>query len=187
MRLTIRAVSRPVPTIGAACCTGGGRFRQKFCTDSPAGPKKSISTCTAHWNSEDKSGCGGGGKPGVQCMWLCPDAIKGCRNGPGIWNFPCFFHVFCCCAHRFPQLPLVSACVKGRLARPTADSETPEAGNCEFCIDLPQALHTLACQLGAPGIPKRRWLHLAPACRNNSQFLYTHASWSSRVAGCWIC
>ena len=38
------------------------------------------------------------------------------------------------------------------------------------------ALRTLACQLGAPGIPEWRWLHLASACRNNSQSHYTHAS-----------
>lgn len=33
--------------MGAPCCTGSGRLRQKLCIDSAAGLMKSISTCTA--------------------------------------------------------------------------------------------------------------------------------------------
>ena len=53
-----------------------------------------------------------------------------------------------------------------------------------YCTCSLMALRKLACQLGAPGLPERRCLHLAPACKEDRQCYCMRASWSSWVAGC---
>ncbi len=56
------------------------------------------------------------------------------------WNFPCFFHVLCCCTHRFDKFELLSAAAKrGRLNLPSC--QTPAGTSAAATRNR----HTTAC------------------------------------------
>lgn len=59
------------------------------------------------------------------------------------WNFPCFFHVLCCCTHRFDKFELLSAAAKrGRLNLPSCQTAAGTRA-------ATRNRHTTACALPA--------------------------------------